>query len=112
MLLRRPDRTGYPRIYSVPKPLQSIEQRLAVGAIARHRLDGVRDQDDSRRQRYPIAAKSIGVTEGAPVIPLVVMANAGRDVREEVDRLEDLGADLRVLLDLFVLLYRQFVRLQ
>ncbi len=47
----------------------------------------------------------------AAVVPLVVMAHAVDQVREEVDRLEDPGADLRVLHDLRVLVGLEAVRL-
>src|SRR5262245_11400050 len=87
-------------------------QRFAVRPVARHRLDGVRDQDDPRGQGDLIAAQAVGVAAAAAVVPLVVVPHAGRHVAQEVDRLEDPRADLRMALDLLVLLGREPLRLR
>ena len=52
-------------------------------------------------------AQPVRVAPLGAVVPLVVVAHALDDVGEERDRLEDLGADLRVALDLLVLLRGQ-----
>jgi hypothetical protein len=70
-------------------------ERLAVGAIARHRLDRVGDEDDPARQRDLVAAQPVGVAAVGAVEPLVVVAHARRHVAQELDRLEDLVARSR-----------------
>ena len=91
-----------------------LGQRLVRGQLrsprlgARHRLEGVGDEQDSRRQRDPLAGQPLRVA--TPVPPLVVMADPGRD-RIGAERLEHGRPDLGMALDGEALVLGQRARL-
>src|SRR3954453_21826217 len=76
--------------------------RLTVGAVARHRIEGIGGEQDARRERDGLRPESLGVAR--PVDVLVRVVNPGHDRLEPVDPGHDLGPRLRMRLHLLVLL--------
>ena len=67
--------------------------RRAVGARARHRVEGVGHMDDAREERDFVAAQPVRVA--LAVRPLVVQLDDRQVRREEVDAAQDARADAR-----------------
>ena len=84
------------------RPVSSVDDllrraRLAVELARRHDLDGVGDRDDACAERDVGAGDAVRVAEAVP--PLVVVTHDRPRRREQVERLEELVADLGMRLD-------------
>src|SRR3954452_620411 len=69
-------------------------QPLAVGAVGRHRVERVADEDDPRLERDLIAGLAVRVARAVPA--LVAAADDRAHLGEPFDRLQDPLAELRV----------------
>src|SRR5437763_2539439 len=72
--------------------------RLTIGAVARHRVEGVGSEQDARGQRDRVAPEAVGIAR--PVDVLVRVTDPGHDRLEAVDPGHDPGARLRMSLHL------------
>src|SRR5207237_9118161 len=77
-------------------------ERLPVGPLRRHRVEGVADEDDPRLERDRLTRERVRIARAVP--PLVAVADDRPHLGELVDRREDPLAELGVLLDLLALL--------
>jgi hypothetical protein len=76
--------------------------RFAVAAVAGHRVVGVGHGDDPGDEGNVLALEPEGVAAAVPA--LVVQVHARDERVKEADRLEDVAAEARVLLEDLVLL--------
>src|SRR4051812_32556548 len=83
-------------------------QLLAVGAVARERVEGLRDEDDPRPHRDVVAVETVGIAHAVPTLVMVQHAICDRIGAEA---LEHPVADLRMALEQLSLVFRQSVRL-
>ena len=103
------------RIEAVPRILPDPGQRIVaierqvVGAIRRQCVELVDDREDARTERNRIARETVRVA--TPVPALVVGEHVRRHGVRERHASEDLGAHLRVYLDLLALLRSERTRL-
>ena len=86
-----------------------VVERFPIGAVARHRVIGVRDGDDARDQWHVIPLQSERVAEAVPA--LVVQVHARNERMEKLDRLQDVAAVLRMLFEGLVFLLRELAGL-
>ena len=78
-----------------------VRERAAVGAVAGHRVVGVGDRDDARHERDVVALRAERIAAAVPA--LVVQVHARDERVQELDRVEDVAAVARVLLEDLVL---------
>src|SRR5207245_1481270 len=70
----------------------SHRARLTVGTCAGDRVEGVSDEQDTRRQRDRLAAEAVRVA--GTVEALVCVANPGHDTVEPLDARDELGSGM------------------
>ena len=83
--------------------------RLAVRAVAGHRVEGVADQHDAAGQRDLAGLQAVGVAAAVPA--LVLVADRAGDLFKAGHGHDDALADHRVLLHHFPLLVVELARL-